>query len=344
MTKEIRMTNDAGGASGFGIPSSFDIRHSSFTRRQFLRLLPAGALAACSPDEGDTRPKFPKVPWRITSTTHFTADLVREIGGQAVQSDCIVPTGQNPFTFRPAALDLSKFRKGDMVLLHGLGMESRWPEDFAELAKSRVKVETVTAAIPESSILRPSGPAGPAHPCVWMDPALAGMMIESVTKIISGAMPKLAGYFQQRSYRMKLDIEAAARSARAKFAGMKAADKVVFSSHDSLPYFARAFGLEARALTPIDGQIPGTLPAELQEWIRARGVRSMFRESFTEAIPLRNLLAEASVNPDHTLHSLTLPAEGTKGLVAMEEYNVAAAVPALRHAMDLIQYTLATDG
>jgi ABC-type Zn uptake system ZnuABC Zn-binding protein ZnuA len=337
MTKETRMTNDAGGASGFGIPSSF-------TRRHFLRLLPAGALAACSPDAGDTRPKFPKVPWRITSTTHFTADLVKQIGGEAVQSDCIVPPGVNPFTFRPSALDLSKFRKGDLALLHGLGLESRWPEDFAELAKSKVKVETITSGIPESSILRPSGPAGPAHPCVWMDPALAVMMTSTITKLLSDAMPRLADYFEPRAHRLKLDLESAARTARDKFAAMKENDRFVFTSHDSLPYFARAFGLQTKALTSIDGPLPATLPGDLAEWVRSRGVRSLFREGFTDPVPLRELLRSVNVNPDNPVHTLALPAAGAKGLVAMEDFDVSAAAPAILYALDMIQYTLATDG
>ena len=314
------------------------------TRRHFIRLLPACALAACGPEPADKRPKFPAVPWRITSTTQFTADLVKQIGGEAVQSECIVPPGVNPFTFTPAALDLSKFRKGDMAIIHGLGLEARWPEDFAELEKSKVKVITVTSGIPEPSIIRPSGPAGPAHPCVWMDPSLAVAMIETITTALKEAMPKLADYFQPRAYKMRLELEAGHAAQKTKIAAMKDTDRFLLTSHDSMPYLARAYELQARALTSLDGKIPETLPEGLAEWIRSHGVRSLFREAFTDPLPLRALFRSVSVNPDFPVHTLALPPEGKKELVGFKEYDVTNGVSAILHVLDLVQYTLATDG
>ena len=314
------------------------------TRRHFLRLLPACALAACGPEPADTRPKFPAVPWRITSTTHFTADLVKQIGGEAVQSDCIVPAGANPFTFTPGALELSKFRKGDMAMLHGLGLEARWPEDFSELEKSKVKVITVTAGIPEPSIIRPSGPAGPANPCVWMDPSLTVLMIETITAALEEAMPGLADYFQPRAYKLRLELEAAHTDQKRKTAALKDADRFLLTSHDSMQYFARAYELQAKALTTIDGKIPEALPDTLVEWIRSHKVRSLFREAFTDVVMLRAMLREVNVNPDFPVNTLALPAAGKKELVGLKEYDVSNTVSSILYTLDLVQYTLSTDG
>ena len=96
-------------------------------RRHVLRLLPAAALAACTDSGGKVGIPFPKVPWRIASTTPFAADIVRQIGGQAVESICVLPADVPPHAFVPSAADIRKFHTSDMVVMHGLGLESRWP-------------------------------------------------------------------------------------------------------------------------------------------------------------------------------------------------------------------------
>jgi ABC-type Zn uptake system ZnuABC Zn-binding protein ZnuA len=344
MTKETRMTNDDGGAPGFVIPSDLGIRPSSFTRRKLLRLLPLCTLPACEPTPADTRVPFPKVPWRVTSTTHFTTDLVRQIGGQAVQAECIVPPGVNPFEFAPTAVDISRFRRSDLVLLHGLGLETRWPEDFASLAAAKVKVLTVTSKLPESSIIRPSGPAGPAHPCVWMDPALALLMIDFVRDTLSEVMPKLATWFQPRAYRLRLDIEAAYRTAKEKCTALAPRDRCLFSTHDSLAYLARACDLQARSLTGYAGKLPETLPDSIAQWISSNGVRTLFREATTDADSLRSLLRSTGLNAELPVHSLALPSAGRRDYVALKEYDTTTAIGSLTYALDLVTYTLTTDG
>lgn len=312
-------------------------------RRHILRLLPAGLLTGCGGDEAPKGPRFPKVPWRIVSTTHFTADLVRTVGGEAVQSLCFLPAGTNPHTFTPAGPDLAKFHTADMVMIHGLGLENRWPADFAEIDKSGVRTVTVTAGIPADRLLRPSGPGSPADPHVWNVPDLAVFMVEAVTAALSEVMPKLSSYFAPRGHRLKVEFSDLHRKTVTSMSELKETDRFLLTSHDSMQYFAKAYGLEARALAPVNGQVPEAVPADVLEWIRAHNVKSMFREASTDVLALRRLLAEAKVNPDHVIHSLSLPEKGTTGLVGFKTYEVDQAAQAVACNADTIQSALMVD-
>lgn len=320
-----------------------NMNSASFHRRRFLSLLPAAVLAGCSEDKTPKGPRFPKVKWRIISTTHFTADVVRIIGGEAVQSLCFVPPGVNPHEFRPDGPDIAKFHTSDMVFINGLGLENRWPQDFEELAKGNVKVVSVTSGIPQDKILRPSGPGGPPDPHVWNAPDLAISMVETVASTLKEVMPKLADYFNPRAHRLKLDFENILTQTGARMKELKDSDRFLLTSHDSMQYFARTFGLQARALTTADGKVPAQLPESLKEWITSHKVRSLFREPFTDVLALRSLLGEVRVNPDNVIYSLTLPPAETTGLVSMKPYDVAQAYPAQHYNADSVQFTLRVD-
>ncbi len=313
------------------------------TRRRFLSLLPAAAFCSCDDNRPAPGPTFPKIKKRITSTTAFTADLVRAVGGEAVDSRCFVPVGLNLHTFTPTAQDSAKFHTSDMVFTHGLGLESRWPTDFEALSNDGVRVFSATAAIPADKITRPSGPGGPPDPHVWMHPELAALMVDAVETALKEVMPKLADYFTPRAHKVRLSLEEVMKQVSAKMKGLKPEDRFLFTSHDSMQYFAAAFGLEARALTVPSGTLPELLSPDLAAWISTHRIKSLFRESFTDVISLRRLLVDLKVDPDHVIYSLALPPAGTTALVGFKSYDVFSAAEALYYSADTIQSTLEVD-
>lgn len=313
------------------------------TRRRLLSLLPAAGLAGCTENEPPPGPKFPRVPWRILSTTHFTADLVRVVGGEAVDSQCFLPPAVSPHAFVPAAPDLMRFHTADMVMRHGLDLENRWPEDFDELARNGVRVFCVTSTIPSDRILRPSGPTGSPDPHVWTDPGLVVLMVDAIEAALKEVMPALADYFAARAHKLRVEFRDLMEWTAGKMQELSADDRFLLTSHDSMRYFAAAFQLEARALTAAGGSVPDALPEELSEWIRAHNVKSLFREPFTEVVALRALLKDVKVNPDHVIYSLALPAAGSTAIVTLNRYEVALAAGSSRNNADEIQFTLRVD-
>ena len=316
---------------------------NTYSRRQILSLLPAVVLAGCGDDHGPRAPGFPRVKWRIVSTTQFTADIVRVVGGEAVNSICFVPPGINPHAFRPDGPEIARVHTSDMVITHGLGWENRWSQDFDELANSNVKLASVTAGIPPERILKSAEPGGPPDPHVWNAPDLAVYMVDAVARTLIEAMPQLADYFAPRAHRLKVEFDDLHKLTSQRMQGLKDKDRFLLTSHDSMQYFARAFQLEARAIAAADGAVPESVPDPLKEWIQSHSVKSLFREPFTDAIALRKLLADLRVNPDNLIYSLTLPAAGTTAMVSFKSYEVSQAAGAEAHNADNVQFTLQVD-
>jgi ABC-type Zn uptake system ZnuABC Zn-binding protein ZnuA len=221
-------------------------------------------------------------------------------------------------------------------------LENRWPamNPDALTATGGVRVFCVTDRIPPERLRHPSGPAGPPDPHVWMHPGLAELMVTAVEEALKTVMPKLADYFTPRAYKLRLRLGDIMTTTTAQLRTLKPEARALFTSHDTMQYFAAAFGMEARALTAADGQLPETLSADLSAWIKAHSVQVLFRDATSDMLALRRLLQEARVNPDNIIHSLTLAPAGSTALVSLKSYDVSLAVEALACTADLIQFTL----
>lgn len=313
-------------------------------RRRLLTLLPAAAaLNGCEEAPRPSGPRFPKVKKRILSTTHFTASLAETVGGDAVESRCFLPPGVTAHDFKPFAPDIAKFDTSDIVLVHGLDFESRWSIDLEALKTNGVTVATVTAAIPPDRILRPSGPGGPPDPGVWSDPDLAQLMVTAVESTLKAALPKLESYFADRAHRLRLAFQDTKAMGQRRLAVLQPPDLFLLTSHDTLQYFARAYGLEARALCPADGPVPDAIPADLADWIRAKKVRSIFREPDTNPSAFRDMFKALRVDTREIIHTRTLQAPGATALLDVSVYDLASAVPTWHYNTERIVATLEVD-
>lgn len=313
-------------------------------RRHLLTLLPAAAaLTGCGEEPRPSGPRFPKVKKRILSTTHFTASLAATVGGDAVESRCFLPPGVTAHDFKPSAPDMAKFDTSDIVLVHGLDFENRWSIDLAALKTNGVAVATVTAGIPAERILRPSGPGGPPDPSVWSDPDLAQLMVTAVESTLKAALPNLESYFAERAHRLRLAFQDTKAMGQRRLAVLQPADHFLLTSHDTLQYFARAYGLTARAFCPADGTPPDSIPADLADWIRTKNVRTIFREPDTNASAFRDLFKELRVDTREVIHTRTLQAPGVTALLDVSIYDLASAAPTWHYNTERIVATLEVD-
>ncbi|MGW3968818.1 anchored repeat ABC transporter, substrate-binding protein [Streptomyces ardesiacus] len=97
--------------------------------RPVLRTLLAAALlgAAVTGCKGHARPAAdadnPDAAVRVVTTTEILADLVRQVGGDRVQVDSIVPPGGDPHSYEPTPKDADAVSKADVTFTNHLLLE-----------------------------------------------------------------------------------------------------------------------------------------------------------------------------------------------------------------------------
>jgi ABC-type Zn uptake system ZnuABC Zn-binding protein ZnuA len=275
----------------------------------------------------------------VVATTTDLAALVREVGGNLVAVESIVPAGVDPEAFEPRPGDLSKLRHADLLVRVGLGYDYWLDALVRQIGDKRLTPggETnldASAGIPlleirGQSVINEGGHAhGVANPHYWLDPDNA----ITVTASIADALLRIAPAQREQILANRAGFLSRLETARARwsetlapFAGTK-----LIAYHNSWPYFARRFRLDVIAfIEPKAGVAPS--PAHLAQVISAgsrANVRAIVHEPYEPDDASRLVARKLSV-PMVRLAISVGSIEGTNDYLTLFDYNVATLAKAL---------------
>jgi len=275
----------------------------------------------------------------VVATTTDLAALVREVGGNLVTVESIVPAGVDPEAFEPRPGDLGKLKRADLVVRVGLGYDYWLDALVRQIGDKRLMRGgeanlDASAGIPlleirGQSVMNEGGHAhGVANPHYWLDPDNAII----VTAGIAGALVHIAPAQRERILANRAGFLSRLEIARARwiatlapFAGTK-----LIAYHNSWPYFARRFRLDVIAfIEPKAGVAPS--PAHLAQVISTgskANVRAIVHEPYEPDDASRLVARKLSV-PMVRLAISVGSIDGTNDYLALFDYNVATLAKAL---------------
>lgn len=282
------------------------------SRRRFLRALPltAGALASCTKPEPTERYQLPAQPLEILTSSVQAADLIREIGGEAVKVRSLIPPEINPHLWQPRASDLAEIQLADAFFLSGLGLESRFTTDLDELRNRGLIVGVLANSLGDADIL--PQPNGKPDPHFWMDPQLWTKAALHAATVLSEASPPAAHWFDDRAHAYVTRLEKLHSDTLKNLAELPARVRFLLSSHDSMAYFGRAYHLELRSIASASGEAPAQPAQELKDWLSEHRVRTLFREQLADLQTIRAVARPLSLHSDLPILSLSLGKPGTR--------------------------------
>ena len=275
----------------------------------------------------------------VVATTTDLAALVREVGGNLVTVESIVPAGVDPEAFEPRPGDLSKLRYADVLIRVGLGYDYWLDALVRQTGDKRLMPGgeanfDASAGIPlleirGGSVVNEGGHAhGVANPHYWLDPDNA----ITVTASIADALVRIAPAQREQILANRAGFLSRLETARARwsetlapFAGTK-----LIAYHNSWPYFARRFRLDVIAfIEPKAGVAPS--PAHLAQVIsagRRANVRAIVHEPY-EPDDASRLVARKLSAPMVRLAITVGSIEGTNDYLALFDFNVTTLAKAL---------------
>ena len=91
-------------------------------------------------------------PIRALCTTGMVADIVRNIGGDAVAVDQLMGAGVDPHLYKASTGDVERLSSADVIFYSGLHLEGKLAELFDRMAHSK-RVVAVADGIPADRLL-----------------------------------------------------------------------------------------------------------------------------------------------------------------------------------------------
>src|SRR5688500_19421475 len=138
-------------------------------RRGLRSAAAAGAVllvAAGCATEGEARTPGARI--EAVATIGMITDVVGRVGGERVHVQGLMGPGVDPHLYKARAGDVRRIDGADMIFYNGLHLEAAMGEVFEEM-QGRTRTVAVTAAVPESRLLRPAEFKGAFDPHVWFD-------------------------------------------------------------------------------------------------------------------------------------------------------------------------------
>jgi zinc transport system substrate-binding protein len=222
------------------------VNRRTVARLAAILLLAMGVLSA-----GCSRPAD---PWkaakegqkRILVTFPPLYCLTSAVAGDDAFVLCFLNT-EDPHSYKFEAVDAVKAKTADLLIYNGLGLDDK----FVERLNARTKVKTLNVgdALPDTMLLELGAAEDDGHhhhgshdPHIWLGPPQAMEIADAIAGELAKLDPTHKEGYNKRAAKLKDDLKKLQAAGQARFKEKKS--RKVVTLHDSMGYFAKAFGLE----------------------------------------------------------------------------------------------------
>lgn len=247
-----------------------------------LPLTQPATLEAVQLQDGD--------PLHVVATTSIVADVIANVGGDAIKLNTIVPRMTDPHGYQLTPGDLRTLHDADVVFINGLDLEESLEQSLVQLPDD-IPIVSLSEGIqlrelnPEQAApvadVDPEthAPAG-TDPHVWFDPLNIIIWNENAAQSLAALDPGNAAAFLANAAAFHEQIEDLHNWILAQLEEIPQADRKLVTDHLLMGYFAQRYEFEiSDALLPAFSSAASPSAQELaavQDSILKLGVKAIF--------------------------------------------------------------------
>lgn len=205
----------------------------------------------------------------VVAANPLLADIVRQVGGNTVQVDVLLPADVSSREFEPTPETAQKLGNAVLLVVNGAGYEP-WLEQLVKMARYNAPVLVASENVPlydqADALHQPNTDEGfknlfeatDLDPFAWHDPRNVVEYAESIAKGLAAFLP-MDGLkvMDENLATFSAALRAAHQEALDKLAAIPAAKRRLASPYDSFRYFAKAYNFQT---TSVPGLSSGTEP------------------------------------------------------------------------------------
>jgi len=289
--------------------------------RSKLVLLYLAALSACATPP---TPAFPQSRLPVVASILPLADFARQVGGDRVSVETLVPPGASPHAYELTPSQLRAVSQGRVLVLNGLGLEYWADEVISAAANPNLIVVTTSDGL---DILANDDHESSGNPHVWLSPMNAVHQVEAIRDGLLEADPAGADIYRANADEYIAELQVLDLEIRQAVTAFSHREFIAF--HAAWVYFARDYGLQQVAVVESrPGQEPSPEEiAAIVDTARKIGARAIFAEPQYSS-KAADVIAEESGAQVLFLNPLGLPPE--YGYLDLMRYNLGEMIEALK--------------
>lgn len=176
---------------------------------------------------------------KVLSTTAMINELVKEIGGDDVDSITLIKGDLDPHSYQLVKGDDEKLKKSTIIFFNGLGLEHGPSlQHYLYNNKKAIPLGNKIEMEDASLILHHKGQVDP-H--IWMDISLFAKTVPYIVKALSDEDPSHKELYQLRGEKLLEKMESTHLYVKDVLAKVPENKRYLVTSHDAFNYFAKAY-------------------------------------------------------------------------------------------------------
>jgi zinc/manganese transport system substrate-binding protein len=268
-------------------------------------------------------------PLRVVATFSVLADMVREVGGPAVEVTSLVGPNADAHVFVPTPADARRVASAELVVVNGLHYEG-WIERLIRASGYAGPVLVASDGVTPRRVGRAFDPHA------WQSLAHAKRYVENIRAALVAAAPARSHEINARAADYLKRITALEQDTIARIGRLPAQQRRVITGHDAFGYFAAAYGVEFVAPRgwSTDSEPSADAVARIIRQARAQRAGALLLENISDPRLIERIAREAGVGVGGSLYSDALSPPGTAAdtYLRMFAHNVRTIVEALAQA------------
>ena len=239
---------------------------------------------------------------KVVVTNTVLCDLTKQIAASTVNVVCLLAPGSDPHVYKITPADRQSIEEAKLILYGGYDFEPELIKAIKATSNPAPKIAVHEVAVPQPQKFEEDGKST-IDPHVWHNAQNGIKIAETIEATLEKLVPAQAATYKQNTQRLTSEIGQLDTWIKAGIATIPAAKKVLFTTHDSLGYYSKAYGI------PVDA-LEGLSTEEKPNAARAKELVDKIKQARVPTI-----FAELTLNPK----LITTIAQAAKVKVAEQE-------------------------
>ena len=233
---------------------------------------------------------------KVVVTNTVLCDLTKQIAAATVDVVCLLKPGSDPHIYKITPGDRQSIEEAKLVLYGGYNFEPELIKAIKATSNPAPKVAVHELAVPQPQKFEEDGKST-TDPHVWHNAQNGIKIAETIEASLEKLVPAQAATYKQNTQKLTAEIGQLDSWVKTEIATIPAAKKTLFTTHDALGYYSKAYGIPVEALEGLSTEEkPNAARAkELVEKIRKAKVPTIFAELTINPKLITTIANEAKV-------------------------------------------------
>jgi manganese/iron transport system substrate-binding protein len=254
---------------------------------------------------------------QVVVTTSVLCDLTKQVAGNTLDINCLIPPDTNPRSYRPKVKDRQAIDKAKLVLYNGYNLEPGL-FDIIKASKTPVpKIAVAQVAVPKPKLTIQQGDKKLVSPYLWHDAKNASTMVDVISNNLKKLAPQNAQLYTANTNKLKSQIAALDKWIKLRIASIPAYQRTLITNKMQMGYYTTAYGLNYKtAFVNINSSESPTSPKlkPLIKNIQKSRVPSIFISKTANSKLVQSVAKQADVRiSERPILTNSLGAKGSEG-------------------------------